>query len=39
VNQGGASADDVLRLIDLVRERVREKFSVQLELEIEIVGN
>jgi UDP-N-acetylmuramate dehydrogenase len=39
VNQGGASADDVLRLIDLVRERVREKFNVQLELEIEIIGN
>lgn len=38
VNRGGATANDVLALIDLVRERVREKFGITLELEIEIVG-
>ena len=30
----GATARDVLRLIDLVRSRVRERFGVELELEI-----
>lgn len=32
----GASTRDVLRLIDLVRSRVRERFNVDLELEIVI---
>ena len=39
VNRGGATANDVMQLIDLVRARVREKFNVELELEIEIVGS
>ncbi|MBI5029660.1 MAG: UDP-N-acetylmuramate dehydrogenase [Chloroflexi bacterium] len=38
VNRGGAAANDVMQLIDLVRARVREKFGIELELEIEIVG-
>lgn len=38
VNRGGATASDVVRLIGIVQERVREKFGVQLELEIELVG-
>lgn len=38
VNHGGATADDVLRLIDLAREMVRQKFQIELELEIELVG-
>jgi UDP-N-acetylmuramate dehydrogenase len=32
----GASARDVLRLIDLVRSRVQERFGVELELEITV---
>lgn len=32
----GATAHDVLRLIDLVRSRVRERFHVELELELTI---
>ena len=32
----GCTARDVLRLIDLIRERVRAKFGVELELEIKI---
>lgn len=32
----GASARDVLRLIDLVRSRVHERFGVELELEITV---
>ncbi len=32
----GATSDDVLKLIDLVRERVFERLGVELELEIEV---
>lgn len=39
VNRGGATANDVLALIDLVCARVREKFGITLELEIEVIGN
>jgi UDP-N-acetylmuramate dehydrogenase len=39
VNRGGATTDDVLRLIEIVRERVRVQFGVELELEIEVVGD
>lgn len=39
VNAGGATADDVLQLIDRARRGVRDRFGVQLELEIEILGN
>lgn len=38
VNHGNAKASDVKALIDLARERVKEKFGVELELEIELVG-
>jgi UDP-N-acetylmuramate dehydrogenase len=36
VVQAGATARDVLRLIDLLRSRVRERFHVELELEIAV---
>ncbi|MAG92398.1 MAG: UDP-N-acetylenolpyruvoylglucosamine reductase [Planctomycetaceae bacterium] len=36
VTHEGATSDDVLRLIDLVRSKVAEQFGVDLELEIEI---
>ncbi len=39
VNLGKARAADVLSLIDLVRERVREKTGVSLETEVRIVGS
>ena len=38
VNEGGASADDVLGLIDDVRERVRVSKGVDLELEVKVWG-
>jgi len=38
VNMGSASADDVKALIDLARERVRQRFGVELELEVELIG-
>jgi UDP-N-acetylmuramate dehydrogenase len=39
VNLGGATANDVLQLIEVVKTGVREKFKVELELEIQIVGD
>jgi UDP-N-acetylmuramate dehydrogenase len=37
VNVGGASSEDVLRLIEIARERVFKEFGVQLELEVQII--
>ncbi len=39
VNEGGARAADVLRLIDLVHERVYKEFGIDLETELEIISN
>jgi UDP-N-acetylmuramate dehydrogenase len=36
VNRGGATASDVLRLIELIRDRVRKEHNVTLELEVEV---
>lgn len=38
VNAGGATAADVLNLIQYVRERVQERFEVWLETEVRIIG-
>jgi UDP-N-acetylmuramate--L-alanine ligase/UDP-N-acetylenolpyruvoylglucosamine reductase len=38
LNAGQARAADVKALIDLARERVRERFGIELELEIGLVG-
>jgi UDP-N-acetylmuramate dehydrogenase len=38
INQGTATASDVYRLIKLTQSTVREKFGVNLELEIELCG-
>jgi UDP-N-acetylmuramate dehydrogenase len=38
VNTGGGCADDVLRLVDVVRERVRSRLGVELELEVKLIG-
>ncbi|MDR0956309.1 MAG: UDP-N-acetylmuramate dehydrogenase [Endomicrobium sp.] len=37
INNGGASSKDVLTLIDIIREKVKEKFNIILETEIKIV--
>lgn len=39
VNRGGATADDILRLIGLVREKVKARFGVTLECEVRMVGD
>lgn len=38
VNHGGGAADDALKLIELVRETVREKLGIELEQEVRVVG-
>ena len=38
VNDGEATAEDVLRLIEEVRTRVHEQFGYELEPEVRIVG-
>jgi UDP-N-acetylmuramate dehydrogenase len=37
VNLGGASSADVLRLVEIARERVLKEFAVELELEVQII--
>jgi UDP-N-acetylmuramate dehydrogenase len=37
VNTGGASSNDVLRLVEIARERVLREFGVELELEVQII--
>jgi UDP-N-acetylmuramate dehydrogenase len=39
VNVGGATAQDVRALIELVREKVYAQFKIMLELEVELVGD
>jgi UDP-N-acetylmuramate dehydrogenase len=36
VTHPGATSDDVLRLIELIRSRISERFGVHLELEIQV---
>lgn len=38
INAGGATASDLMELISLVRQRVRERFGVALELEVRCIG-
>lgn len=38
INLGGASADDVRNLMDMVQERVLNQFGVHLQPEIEMIG-
>lgn len=38
INRGGATSDDILRLIEYIKKTVYEKFGVLLEPEVKIVG-
>lgn len=38
VNEGGATAAEVLALIECIRRRVREERGIELETEVEIIG-
>jgi UDP-N-acetylmuramate dehydrogenase len=38
VNRGGASAEDVLKLIDIARTAVFKEFGLELELEVKVIG-
>jgi UDP-N-acetylmuramate dehydrogenase len=39
INRGNATADDVLSLIRLARNEVFDQFDIELELEIELIGD
>ena len=39
VTEDGASAADIAQLIDFARRTVADRFGVQLELEVELIGN
>jgi len=38
VNEGGATAQDVLNLIEIVKQRVKEERGIDLETEVQIIG-
>ena len=38
INKGNATAKDVLLLIDIIKERIYNKFNINIELEIEVLG-
>jgi len=38
LNQDNASANDIYQLIKLVKKEVKDKFEIELELEIELIG-
>ena len=38
INKGNATAKEVLELVEYVREKVKEKFDKNIELEIEVIG-
>ena len=38
INKGNATAKDVISLIDIVKKKVYERFNINIELEIEILG-
>ena len=38
VNEGGATASDVAKLIERARAEVRRRFNIDLEPEVEMVG-
>jgi len=38
VNTGKATAADILGLIDLVKEKVREQTGISLETEVRVIG-
>jgi UDP-N-acetylmuramate dehydrogenase len=38
VNSGGATAHEILRLIEEIRSKVRDKYGTELDLEINVIG-
>ncbi|MDP3244494.1 MAG: FAD-binding protein [bacterium] len=38
INTGGAKTEDIIKLAGLIKQRVRDKFGIQLEEEVELVG-
>ena len=39
INTGDATAKDVLKLVDIIKNNVYQKFEKEIELEVEVIGN
>ena len=39
INEGGATASEILNLISIVRDRVRRERGIELEMEVTVVGD
>lgn len=39
INTGDAKASEVKNLIDLIRDKIKQKFGLELEIEVELVGD
>ena len=38
VNLGGAKAKDVLKLVELIKKKVKNKYNIELEIEVQFIG-
>ena len=38
INKGGAKSKDIISLIEIIKKEVLNKFNIQLELEIKLLG-
>ena len=38
INRGGATATDILQLMEMIQARVFDEFGVRLETEVRIIG-
>ena len=38
INKGNATAQDVIQLIKYIKDKIKEKYNKDLELEIEFIG-
>ena len=38
VNAGGATAEDIITLVSLIKQKVRNKFNIQLREEVQYLG-
>jgi len=38
VNAGGATAEDIIMLSSIIKQKIRQKFNIQLESEVKLVG-
>ena len=37
INRGGATCKDVLRLVDFIKDSVRQNYGIELDLEVKVI--